>query len=68
LDLNGTSPKIRPYNIIPRLHISIAGDDYAYPWSSSGDIYFKEPACTFSGLIPDTEPNIPKSTNFNSKS
>lgn len=68
LDLNGTSPKIRPYRINPRLQMSMAGDDCAWPWSNSGDMYFREPACTFSGLIPETEPKMPKSTSFNSKS
>lgn len=31
-------------------------------------MYFNEPAWTFSGLMPETEPNIPKSTIFSSKS
>lgn len=65
---NGTSPVINPKSIIPMLQTSIAGLDWVWPNKSSGDIYFNEPAFTFSGLIPDVEPKIPKSTNLRSKS
>jgi hypothetical protein len=54
--------------MIPMLHTSIAGFDYSCPYNNSGDIYFRDPAFTFSGFKPLVEPNIPKSTNFKSKS
>ena len=54
--------------MIPKLQISIFGVDSLCPKTTSGDIYFKEPAFTFSGLLPEVEPKIPKSTIFKSKS
>ncbi len=64
----GTFPNSRPCKMIPKLHTSMAGEDSMWPIKSSGDMYFKEPAKIFSGLRPDEEPNIPKSTILSSRS
>jgi len=52
--------------MMPKLHTSMAGLDSVLPDSNSGDMYFKEPAWTFSGLMPEVDPNIPKSTTLKS--
>jgi hypothetical protein len=65
-DRKGTYPSNRPYKMIPKLQTSMAGLDSVLPDNNSGDMYFKEPACTFSGLIPEVDPNIPKSTTLKS--